>query len=240
MNLSAVLKTILSSDYMNVYDAAQTISSRTGEATKSIHSRLSKWIVKEPKSWVLVNRTLNLLGYKLQISKIGDIQMIEFLKKVLPIDQYGIGQAKPFEKLIKEIESGETQIIFENNNPIRIIQTARVYVYCKGKQLVEAKQIINGNERFRNFKSVSEKFKLDESAINAAVRGIKEELGIIIRDSDLVSLENVKDGKESPSYPGLLTRYDFYDFRWDMPEKYFKPEGYIAYEENATTYFEWR
>ena len=166
--------------------------------------------------------------------------MIEFLKKVLPIDQYGIGQAKPFEKLIKEIESGETQIIFENNNPIRIIQTARVYVYCKGKQLVEAKQIINGNERFRNFKSVSEKFKLDESAINAAVRGIKEELGIIIRDSDLVSLENVKDGKESPSYPGLLTRYDFYDFRWDMPEKYFKPEGYIAYEENATTYFEWR
>jgi hypothetical protein len=69
MKISTILKEILSSDYINIYDAAQTISSQTGETVKSIHNRLSKWIAKEPESWVLVNRTLNQLGYKLELKK---------------------------------------------------------------------------------------------------------------------------------------------------------------------------
>jgi|LakMenEpi03Aug12_release.lakeMendotaPanAssembly.Ray.scaffolds.fasta_scaffold769694_1 hypothetical protein len=167
--------------------------------------------------------------------------MIETLKLTLPLEKYGIGQAKLFDRLIEEIEQGETQIIFADNQPIRLIQVARIYIFCNKKQLVESKQLIKGQgERIRNIRCISEKFKLNESAINAACRGIKEELGICINSSDLELFGKKSEEKESPSYPGLTTRYAFYDFRWDMPEEYFNPDGYVADEGDCVTYFEWK
>jgi len=37
---------------------------------------------------------------------------IEQLKLTLPLNLYGVGNAKPFFKLVDEIKSGETQIVF--------------------------------------------------------------------------------------------------------------------------------
>lgn len=167
-------------------------------------------------------------------------EMIEQLKQTLPIHLYGLGEAKPFSRLLDEIKAGETQIIWENYQPIRVIQVARVYV-CHGNQkLVEVKQTIKGQgDRIRGIDCISEKFKLDESAINAACRGLDEELNISVGYKDLKSLGKTSQTKESPSYPGLTTRYEFYDFRWDMPETYYKPDGYIADEGDCVTYFEW-
>lgn len=166
--------------------------------------------------------------------------MIEQLKLTLPVHLYGVGASKSFEGLLTEIKSGETQIIFENNQPIRLIQVARVYVFCKGKQLVESKQTIKGQQdRFRNLDCVSEKFKLSESAFNAACRGIEEELGIYVKSSDLILLGKESEERESPSYPGLLTRYEFFDFRWELPERHYRKE-YIADEGDCVTFFSWK
>lgn len=167
--------------------------------------------------------------------------MIEQLKLTLPIHLYGIGQAKSFDRLVEEIKTGETQIIFENNQPIRLIQVARVYVFCKGQQLVESKQTIKGQgDRVRNLDCVSEKFFLAESAFDAACRGIEEELGLSTRGTDLLSLGKKTEERESPSYPGLKTRYDFFDFKWDMPERHYCPEGYVADEGDCVTFFNWK
>lgn len=167
--------------------------------------------------------------------------MIEQLKLTLPLDKYGIGKAKSFTRLMEEIKSGETQIIFENNQPIRLIQVVRVYVFCKEQQLVESKQTIKSQgNRFRNLDCVSEKFKLSESALDAACRGIEEELGLYVKESDLLLLGKKTEEQESPSYPGLLTRYDFYDFRWQLPEKHYRKEGYVAEEEACVTFFSWK
>jgi hypothetical protein len=167
--------------------------------------------------------------------------MIEQLKLTLPLDKYGVGKAKSFDRLMEEIKSGETQIIFENHQPVRLIQVARVYVFHKERQLVESKQTIKGQgDRFRNLNCVSEKFKLSESALDAACRGIEEELGLYVKNSDLVILGKKSEERESPSYPGLVTRYDFYDFRWELPEKHYHPKGYIAEEGESITFFNWK
>ena len=167
--------------------------------------------------------------------------MIEQLKLTLPVHLYGVGQAKSFDRLVEEIKAGETQIIFENYQPVRLIQVARIYIFCKKQQLIESKQTIKGQgDRFRNLDCVSEKFKLSESALDAACRGIEEELGLYVKYSDLVLLDKKTEERESPSYPGLLTRYEFYDFQWDMPERHYCPEGYKADEGDCITFFEWK
>jgi hypothetical protein len=167
--------------------------------------------------------------------------MIEQLKLTLPVHLYGIGKAKSFDRLIEEIKAGETQMVFENNLPIRLIQVARVYVFHKEQQLVESKQTIKEQgDRFRNLDCVSEKFKLSESALDAACRGIEEELGLYVKCSDLQSLGKKSEERESPSYPGLMTRYEFYDFQWDMPEKHYLEEGYTADEGDCITFFNWK
>lgn len=102
--------------------------------------------------------------------------MIEQLKQALPIHLYGVGQAKPFDRLLAEIEAGETQIIWEGNQPIRLIQVARVYVFYGNLKLVETKQTIKGQgNRVRNIDCVSEKFYSHEFSDVAACRGIREE-----------------------------------------------------------------
>lgn len=167
--------------------------------------------------------------------------MIEQLKLNLPVHLYGVGKAKSFEGLLKEIEDGETQMVFENDLPVRLIQVARVYVFHKEQQLVESKQTIKGQgDRFRNLDCVSEKFKLSESALDAACRGIQEELGVSVSYSELQLLGKKSEERVSPSYPGLMTRYDFFDFKWDMPERHYLEEGYTADEGDCITFFNWK
>lgn len=167
--------------------------------------------------------------------------MIEQLKLTLPVHLYGVGQAKSFDRLVEEIKAGETQIVFENYQPIRLIQVARVYVFFGSKQLIESKQTIKGQgDRRRGIDCVSEKFKLSESALDAACRGIEEELGLYVKYSDLVLLGKSSEQRESPSYPGLQTRYEFYDYRWELPERHYCPEGYVADEGDCITFFEWK
>lgn len=71
MNLSEKLKTILSS-YNSTYDAAQKISLQTKESLDTVHHRLSKWLKKDPETWVKISQTLNCLGYKVEIKKVDD------------------------------------------------------------------------------------------------------------------------------------------------------------------------
>lgn len=162
------------------------------------------------------------------------------LEAALPIHLYGVGNAKSLSCLISEIEQGETEITWIDNKPIRVINVARVYVYYKNKQLVETKQEIKQQGvRYRNINCISEKFKFNELPIDAALRGLSEELAILVSSDNLTYLTNKTEEKYSPSYPGLLTRYNFYDYKFVMQDKLYNPDGYIAYEGDCITYFNW-
>lgn len=164
--------------------------------------------------------------------------MLEELKLALPLDQWGIGEAKTVEELMAEIRNGECEVIFDVLlDPIRVVRVARVFVTHKGRQLVETKQVmLDGRVRHRHIAGISEKLHASEPPHSGAIRGLKEELGI---DIDFLRvIGNSSECKESKSYPELLCRYEFFDFLLEMPDELFRDE-YIANEEGSTTYFGW-
>ena len=163
------------------------------------------------------------------------------LLESLPIAQYGKGQAKTVKQMIEEIESGESQIIWENGKPIRVINLVCVEVVSEDgeQQLVEEKQVFSdGRVRERGIWGVSEKLKPNEEPYEGAIRAMKEELGVENCSIQFDSIE--KEENESPSYPGLLTRYLKLNYQARVWDEDYKPEGYVEKQKDKTTYFVWR
>ena len=120
----------------------------------------------------------------------------------------------------------------------------RYYPYYKkdGKtyRLTEEKQVFkDGRERRRNFKgAVQEKMKAGENPKEAMIRGIWEELGIT--DSiELEEQEKTEETLDSPSYPGIRSRYIRHNFKGTLSEEQFNLDGYIEEQEDKSTYFVW-
>ena len=238
MNLSQALTQILQ-NFNSTYDAAQEIALQTGDSTGTIHKRLSQWLKKDPETWVKINQTLNLLGYKIEVKKMQD------LKSVLPLELYGHGQAKSFQSLLDEIEKGESQIIWEEDKPVRCLKVCRVKVISLDNELTlfeDRQEFADGRVRQRGFDKLSEKMGVAENPITAAERALKEELGM---SSEALKLTPIYpdgiDGKEleSPSYPGLLTRYEFHDFLAYYTVEYWQEE-FREVQPDKTTVFVWR
>ena len=238
MTLSQALTQILS-NFNSTYDAAQEISLQTGDTLGTVHKRLSQWLKKDPETWVKINQTLNCLGYQIKVKKMHD------LKSVLPLELYGHGQAKSFQSLLDEIEKNESQIIWEENKPVRCLKVCRVKVICLDKELTlyeDRQEFKDGRIRQREFPYVSEKMGINESPITAAERALKEELRM---SEDALKLTPIYpdgiDSKEldSPSYPGLLTRYEFQDFLAYYPVEYWQEE-FREVQPDKTTVFVWR
>jgi hypothetical protein len=166
--------------------------------------------------------------------------LINDLKASLPLHLYGIGNAKSFDSLVKEIQSKESIIKFYNGTFTRILNVAKVEVYYAGKILVESRQILKaGNrERVRNIKGLSEKLIGEELPINGARRAVQEELGLDVSHFHFLETGNEVDLSFSPSYPGLPTIYHFFNFNTIMPW-YFYQDEYVEDGETAITYFSW-
>ncbi|AFZ11532.1 hypothetical protein Cri9333_0586 [Crinalium epipsammum PCC 9333] len=167
------------------------------------------------------------------------------LKNFLPLHLYGKGQAKDYSSLLQEIEKKESQIIWDNNRPIRLIKVCRVRVICGDQELYEDRQVFSdGRVRKRGIRGLAEKLFKDEKEEIAAKRALKEELGLSDEASTLVSIHfNGIDNeeKESPSYPGLKTRYLFWDFIAYLPVQYWQEEFVEGCEDDVKqTYFVWR
>lgn len=159
----------------------------------------------------------------------------------LPIEKYGQGQAKTIEHLLGEIESGEAQIIWEKGKPIRQISIVCIEVISEDgeQQLFEEKQVFaDGRVRRRDIWGLSEKLNLNEDPYQGAVRAMKEELGIENCSIHFDSTD--EEEKESPSYPGLVTRYIRTNYSARVWNEDYKPEGYVEIQSDKSTYFVWR
>jgi len=164
----------------------------------------------------------------------------------IDISKYGVDKAKKMSDLAHEIESGESTLIEENGELIRKVLVGGVDVYYQtpdGKKYIlkEDKQVFeDGRERKRKLQqSMAEKIKPNEDPAEATERGIVEELGI----SGKIELQKIRideEINESPSYPGLKTKYVFHRFAFYMTEEQFKPEGYIEKQSDKETHFIWQ
>jgi hypothetical protein len=120
--------------------------------------------------------------------------------------KWGTGTYKSIANLWDEYLQGEVSFI---DPPLRVVQVVQVLVQQDGDTLREVEQVFwNGERRFRN-QPPAEKIKRSESSIDAALRCLYEELGVSREQvSTLVAANEVQEVvKESPSYPGLPTRY---------------------------------
>ena len=155
---------------------------------------------------------------------------------------YGSGEAKYWDSLLKEIESGECQIEWEGDRPIRVIRVLKIDVSDPdGNSLYEAYQEFNdGRRRERGLWGISEKLQPGEDLQIAVVRAMAEELGIKTSQFSFMTdpCHEVEE-KESPSYPGLLTRYITYSATAYLDYDAVR-DTYVEVQEDKKTVFVWK
>jgi hypothetical protein len=161
------------------------------------------------------------------------------LAEVLDLDLFGRGEAKTFRELETEIASGESQILWENDRPVRVVQIVCIQVlspHCE--TLMEDRQeFADGRVRRRGLEGVSEKLHPGETPLNGVQRALAEELGIL-SSLTIEPLDQTVEQKESPSYPGLQSRYHKYRFRVVLPPSLYQ-SLYIEEQISKKTFFAW-
>ena len=124
---------------------------------------------------------------------------------------WGKGEAKQLLDLWREYTSGESCLT--DNPPARQIDVAQVIIRRGDRVLVELAQEFADDRRRSRLLPPSEKLKGGESPRAAAWRCLGEELGL--REEDVALGQSAQVSEEvgdSPSYPGLPTRYVFHVF----------------------------
>lgn len=69
INFSDRLQQILDAERMTIYKASEVVKATTGEALKTIHRRISRWIKDTPQTWKEIEKTLDGLGYEIVIQR---------------------------------------------------------------------------------------------------------------------------------------------------------------------------
>jgi predicted NUDIX family NTP pyrophosphohydrolase len=127
---------------------------------------------------------------------------------------------KSIDDLQAEIDVGETQLQSIEGILTRVVKvvnvTVRVEIGDRSFLLVEDKQIFfTGAIRERGLKCLAEKIINDEQPEVAARRALQEEIGLNF-EGELVSIGDEIQQQSSPSYPGLSTQYQFYNYQIEL------------------------
>jgi hypothetical protein len=172
------------------------------------------------------------------------------LEQVLDRSQYGVGDAKSWDTLLREIDRGECVITWSDGKPIREVELICIQVQgdarsqFSDRKLFEAYQEFrDGRRRERNLWGVSEKMLPGEVPALAARRALCEELGFCDRElEDIVFVFHPtidQAEKESPSYPGLWSRFTRHRAIAYLPQ-HLCHEQYVEHQVDKTTVFVWR
>lgn len=183
-------------------------------------------------------------GY-IQPSTVEELEK-KLIEYSIPVNEWGMGYAKTIEHLFDEIQNEECVLKEVDGYIIRTIEYVGVRVLYKDKNgetwlLKEDRQVFkDGRVRRRNMpSSVSEKMKFNEDATISAIRGIEEELGVIVEMNQLIKQRpHFYDGG-SQSYPGLKSKYKGNHFTCYLNDDQFNSEGYVENQKDKSTFFIW-
>lgn len=164
--------------------------------------------------------------------------------------KWGLGPTKTVEKLFYEYLSGESTFIVRKKRLIRVVKRVQILVYYRTRRgtlfkLIEKRQVFrNGGVRKRSRRrSLSEKMLIGELGFDAAMRALKEEIGVAGLDRMFFKkLKSIKPGKpqNSRSYPGLPSIHYGPRFKLTMPAAFYLRAGYDEVQQDKTTEFRWR
>jgi hypothetical protein len=179
------------------------------------------------------------------LQKIESVQQLEtwLASKGINTSQWGTGAAKSLQDLWNEITSGDAQV--EDEPPRRVLNIVDVNVHSGNKFLLEyEQQLSDGRMRYRGL-PLSEKMKPGENPINAAIRGLQEELQVKSSNVKVLNADPQPRPiyRESRSFPGLQTEYRIYEVDVDveqLPNEDFWTNETQSDHESATKRHHWR
>lgn len=162
--------------------------------------------------------------------------------------KWGVGPTKSLDELLTEWENGETVFLVERGALVRCVRRVQIrirYRMPNGQWLVLVEthqEFANGSTRKRNRKwSVVEKRLRHEKAEAAAIRGVRDELGIEVARKRFRPIgKETERVKMTSSYPGLPTRYHSARYDLVLLESEFEEEYEEVQPGRKTTYFSWR
>lgn len=163
----------------------------------------------------------------------------QLLLQFLDPAAYGKGNAKTWDQLIEEVESGDCTIELRGDVVVRTVQLVSTDVYAPdGDRLFEAAQkFTSGRTRHRNRYGIAEKLKANETVLEGFYRGLQEELKLDSLNvlKSIIDFKPYSSFRESDSYPGLTCEYTVYNaLAWIDCKRHF-----IEVQPDKTTYFEW-
>jgi hypothetical protein len=127
--------------------------------------------------------------------------------KEIPVHLWGIDQAKRVEELWSELNTGES--VLTDLPPQRQVAFVSVVVRRGDTILTEVAQLLAAGQTRTRRLPPSEKMLPGEDAKTAAYRCAREELGVPRESCRIIPGTHTHASRtgESPSYPGLVTRY---------------------------------
>ncbi len=157
----------------------------------------------------------------------------------IPTKNWGHGATKTITHLQNDLNNNESELI---------VRVTGVYGVVMGNyngknyRLYEVKQVFkNGETRVRDSQySFAEKISINEDPISGLIRGAEEELGIELDKNQIQFEKTLQHEKISSSFPGLIHIHIRHIYSVTLRYNQFNPDGYIEYQPDKTTYFEWK
>lgn len=140
------------------------------------------------------------------------VQILDILKQnEIPLQLWGVGDAKSYSHFLDELSKEESY--FDYKNMVRVLNVVKMVIKNRlGKTLYEANQELKNGVIKKRMQIPSEKITKSETVLEAALRGILEELQIkesyILKNRVLPFF--TQEIRKSASYPGLISCYNLF------------------------------
>jgi len=163
----------------------------------------------------------------------------------IDLNKWGTGRYKTVSHLFKEIKENECVLYgFDGKlrREVNFVGARVIYMVNKTRYvLTEDKSIFkDGRVRVRDiWYSMAEKFKFGEDHEEALIRGMEEELGIVVNENQCFFYNKVRF-RDDGDFPGLESYHNGYSYLVLLNEKQYKEEGYIEHQSDKDIYFVWR
>lgn len=140
------------------------------------------------------------------------VELREWLEGAgIDLSIWGRGRAKGIVDLWSEYERGESS--FHDDPPYREVEVVQIAIRRGNALLIEVEQELADGRRRARLRPPSEKLKQGEEPRAAVMRCLDEELGLTKSEVSVTGTsQRAEQLIDSPSYPGLPTRYLFHIF----------------------------